>query len=175
MDMEQCVYGTKVIEPHFGLGKLGNRWRESGLVTVYFENDDSESKRFGRMIRPDKLTVATVPAEAELDKAAAIKLLERHGYAFRIWGPEEVQQAVRAAWGGSNGYRQPDYDVDTHMDKIVAHIMGTDDWKEYMSSPAMAQENVMDRLIDGVVNDHPEWFPETYEADIDHMISRGMR
>ena len=101
--------------------------------------------------REDELTLAA-DVEAE-DVAKAIALLQKHGIAFRIYTREDVDKMLDA-------YAQDDNDpVDTRTfrEELVEFIMNGQDWKD-LSRKGFDDESTLWNLVEGVRNDHPEWF-----------------
>lgn len=99
-----------------------------------------------------------VEKQAEVDKErtriedlnSAKYLLNRHGYAYKIFGPEDVAERVNK-YAGSN-----DLGIIEEA-SIVAHIVGGGDW-DTMSDVTEQDEANLYALIEGTRNDHPEWF-----------------
>jgi hypothetical protein len=99
-----------------------------------------------------------VEAQAELDSErtrvedlnAAKYLLNKHGYAFKIFTPEDVERRVDAL--------QDREDLDeVHVAKIVEHVVNGDDWQTLSEETAEDDANIY-AIIEGTRGDHPEWF-----------------
>lgn len=98
-----------------------------------------------------------VTAQAEVDAErirredlnAAKYLLAKHGYAFKIFGPEDVERLLQAAEDQDGAGRD--------IAKIVSHVVDGDDWGT-MSDVNDNDEANLYAIIDGTRGDHPEWF-----------------
>lgn len=82
------------------------------------------------------------------DLNAAKHLLRTHGFAFKIYGPEEVR-------GVLHGTTYTDLPKATE-DKIIEHVMNGDDWDTISSDTERDEMNIFD-IIQGTLHDHPEW------------------
>jgi hypothetical protein len=83
------------------------------------------------------------------DVNAAKYLLSRHGYAFKIFGPEDVERHLLSMEDNDGGGRE--------IAKIVDHVVNGDDWQT-MADVTDADEANIWALIEGTRGDHPEWF-----------------
>ena len=90
-----------------------------------------------------------VLTEADLDLEAAIQLLDRHGFAYRIFGPRDVERLLQSAEDNDGAGRD--------IAKIVDHVVKGADWGT-MADVTDADEANLYALIEGTRNDHPEWF-----------------
>lgn len=107
-----------------------------------------------RLVHPNSLTPA---AEHDLTQAKA--LLAAHGYAFRIYGPEDVHTTLDL-------YAKDEADpVDTvtYRDEITRHVMEGDDWPSLSDATENAEDahQLLWNIVAGTHHDHPEWFPFT--------------
>lgn len=98
-----------------------------------------------------------VEAQAEVDSErirvedlnAAKYLLNKYGYAFKIFTPEDVERRLLE----SEAYDQAGRDIA----KIVAHVVEGDDWQTMAEETPEDDANIW-AIIDGTRGDHPEWF-----------------
>lgn len=99
----------------------------------------------------DELTLAEDVVVA--DVAEAVRLLQKHGLAFRIYTREDVDKML-------DQYAQDDKDpVDTRTfrEELVEFIMNGQDWKN-LSQKGFDDEVTLWTMVEGARNDHPEWF-----------------
>lgn len=90
----------------------------------------------------------------KLDLEKAEKLLKRHGYAFRIYGAEDVHNWLDR-YGPFN-----EVDTVTHRDEITKHVMEGDDWPELSNRENSDDADLLIlNMIMGTNHDHHEWFP----------------
>lgn len=104
-------------------------------------------------MKASNITAYLDAQEMEMDKQAAIKLLERCGYAFRIYGREDVDRMLDLLAQDEN---EP-LDTRTFREEIVDHVMQGDDWPD-MSKKGYDDETTLWNIIGGTRHDHPEWF-----------------
>lgn len=103
--------------------------------------------------------MALMGLKAELDSTrgrvedlnAAKYLLSKHGYAFKIFTPEDVERLLEAVEDHDGAGRD--------IAKIVEHVVNGDDWQT-MSDVNDNDEQNLFALIEGTHGDHPEWFGE---------------
>jgi hypothetical protein len=90
-----------------------------------------------------------VAKERVEDLNAAKYLLNKHGYAFKIFGPEDVETLLQSAEDNDGAGRD--------IAKIVSHVVEGDDWQT-MADVTDGDEANLYALIEGTQGDHPEWF-----------------
>jgi hypothetical protein len=83
------------------------------------------------------------------DLNAAKYLLNKHGYAFKIFTPEDVERLLQAAEDNDGAGRD--------IANIVKHVVEGDDWQTMADVTAEDESNLY-AIIDGTRHDHPEWF-----------------
>lgn len=82
------------------------------------------------------------------DLNAAKHLLRTNGFAFRIYGPDQVRDVLHE-------YQRDDFPKATE-DSIIKHVMEGDDWAD-LSGNSTEDERLISNIIDGTLHDHPEW------------------
>jgi hypothetical protein len=82
------------------------------------------------------------------DLNAAKHLLRTHGFAFKIFGEEDVRRVLR---------ERDENLTDSNKARIVEHVMQGDDWAS-MSEILPEEEANIHAIINGTEHDHPEWF-----------------
>lgn len=97
----------------------------------------------------EKMTVVDALRTREEDLNAAKFLLNKHGFVFRIWLPEDVESRVRKLVA--------EHGKDFEVAKIVAHVVNGDDWAT-MSDETTDDDSKIWAMIWGTQGDHPEWF-----------------
>lgn len=105
----------------------------------------------------------TYPTEVQEDLNAAKYLLNKHGFAFKIYGREDVISVLR----GSYGTLPPEQE-----NAIVKHVMEGDDWQTMFDFTNEEEQNLI-ALVEGTKNDHPDWFEKRpTRAELDAVINR---
>jgi hypothetical protein len=109
----------------------------------------------------------TYSTEVQEDLNAAKYLLNKHGFAFKIFGRDDVIRVVRENYG----------ELPISQEAfIVKHVMEGDDWPT-MSDYSTEDESNLIAIIEGTQHDHPEWFVDREtmlkEKAKDWMYSHG--
>jgi hypothetical protein len=87
--------------------------------------------------------------EREADMATAKALLNKYGYAFKIFTPDYVCRQLESDEDNDGGGRD--------IEKIVEHVVKGDDWQTMADYNTEDMENLW-AIIEGTRGDHPEWF-----------------
>lgn len=87
------------------------------------------------------------------DVAEAVRLLQKHGLAFRIYTREDVDKMLDLY---AEDLNDP-VDTRTFREELVGFIMGGQDWTS-LSQKGYDDESALWNLVSGARNDHPEWF-----------------
>lgn len=161
MKMAEFSTGLPVRHPIHGEGIVEDVNYGSYLVLVSFNEEESSEYPLGRPVHPSALERSDGQTEAELERELAIKLLQRHGYAVRVYGPEEVNAALSRGYSGYGAIA----DFEPFREQIVKTVMESDDWK-HMGEERYDANNLMSDMLDGVFNDHPEWFPNNSREEV---------
>lgn len=91
---------------------------------------------------------------------AALNILKRKGYIFKLYGAEDVQNVLLAYMeDNTSGV----IDTQTYRDEITRHVMEGDDWTGVLDTDDTFA--YIWSLIEGTHHDHPEWFPEVEEEN----------
>lgn len=123
-------------------------------TVVLLEDSANQTFKTGEVVdawKETELVPTAVVEQTDLEQAKA--LLARHGYAFRIYGKDDLNTMLDL-------YAQDDKDpVDTRTfrEEIVGHIMKGKDWAD-MSKKGYDDEATLWNIVEGTRNDHPEWF-----------------
>ncbi|QFG12773.1 hypothetical protein PBI_MIMI_299 [Arthrobacter phage Mimi] len=105
----------------------------------------------------------TYPTDVQEDLNAAKYLLNKHGFAFKIYGRDDVIRVIFDNYGTL---------PESQYEAIVKHVMEGEDWPT-MSDHTNDDENNLIALVDGTKNDHPEWFQKhPTKAELDVVINR---
>lgn len=91
------------------------------------------------------------------DLNAAKFLLNKHGYAFKIWGPDDIERRIDMMMQAEAFDR-------VEVAKVVSHVMEGDDWASQSEETYVDDANLY-ALIEGTRGDHPEWFIKSPENE----------
>lgn len=147
--MKRFAKGDVVSHALHGKGVVVAESLRVSLVLVEFTGEMAN-------VHPVSLTLEPTASDVRRDIETAKGLLVKHGYAFRIYGPETVHKIL-----DSYAIDEADpVDTVTYRDEITRHVMEGDDWPSLSDATEDAHQ-LLWNIVAGTHHDHPEWFPFT--------------